>query len=104
LTSPVRPPAAPASTSAAPAWPADAEPAVRAALQDITQQRNLAADAVRVQSVTPMDWPNTSLGCPQPGMFYAQVIVPGYRIVLAAGGQTAEYHADKKGRVVTCQQ
>jgi len=28
--------------------------------------------------------------------------VPGYRVVLSAGGQSVEYHSDKKGRAVLC--
>ena len=62
----------------------------------------LAPGAVQVISVDATDWSDTSLGCPQPGMFYAQVITPGYLIVLAAGGRQFEYHANKRGRVVTC--
>ena len=40
------------------------------------------------------DWPDTSLGNAQPGMFYAQVITPGYKIILEAGGAKYEYHTD----------
>src|SRR5438132_10035603 len=37
----------------------------------------VGADAVVVQRVEPVDWPDASLGCPRPGMMYAQVITPG---------------------------
>jgi hypothetical protein len=33
---------------------------------------------------------------------YAQVITPGFLIVLAAQGQTYEYHTDQKATVVLC--
>lgn len=42
-------------------------------------------------------WPDASLGNPQPGMAYAQVITPGYKIVLASGGANYEYHTDTAG-------
>jgi hypothetical protein len=76
--------------------------AVHAAITDLAARRNVAPDTVQVVSVEDTDWSDTSLGCPQPGMFYAQIIVQGYRIVLSVGGQRVEYHADRKGRVVTC--
>jgi hypothetical protein len=50
-----------------------------------------------------MEWSDASLGCPQEGMMYAQVITPGYLIVLEAQGQTFEYHTDQGTNVVLCQ-
>lgn len=91
-------------TTPVPGWPAEADAAVRAAINDLASKSKLAPDSVQVVSVQAMDWPDTSLGCPQPGMYYAQIIVQGYRIVLSAGGQQVEYHSDMKGRVVTCSQ
>jgi hypothetical protein len=52
--------------------------------------------------VEAVDWSDTSLGCPEPGMAYAQVITPGYLIVLGAAGQTYEYHTDEHSSVVLC--
>jgi hypothetical protein len=89
-------------TFSSPSQPADADVAVRAAINDLAARLKIAPDNVQVVSVQAMDWPDTSLGCPQPGMFYAQVITPGYRIVLSAEGDQFEYHADKRGRAVTC--
>lgn len=37
-------------------------------------------------------WRDGSLGCPQPGMRYKQVLVNGYRIVLRHGGSEYPYH------------
>jgi len=83
-------------------WPADADLAVRAAINDVATRLKIAPEAVQVISVDATDWSDTSLGCPEPGMFYAQVITPGYLIVVSAGGQQFEYHANRRGRVVTC--
>jgi hypothetical protein len=83
-------------------WPSEANPAVHAAMEDLASQLNIAPESVQVLSVTAVDWPDTSLGCPQPGMFYAQVIVQGYKIVVTAGRDQVEYHSDSQGRVVTC--
>ena len=82
--------------------PSGADAATRAAINDLAAKRQVAPEAVQVVSISQVDWPDTSLGCPQPGMFYAQIIVEGYKIILSAGGQPVEYHADQRGRVVTC--
>ncbi len=51
----------------------------------------------------PVEWGDTSLGCPMPGQFYAQVITPGFRFVFDYQGQQNEYHTDQDGsNVVTC--
>ena len=95
------PPAGERSSASVPI-PPGAETAVRAAIDDLAAKLKIASEAVQVASVSAVDWSDTSLGCPQPGMFYAQIIVQGYKIILSAGGQQVEYHADQKGRVVTC--
>lgn len=106
--SPLVPPAAaPAPVQAdeagqpAPTVPGS-ETAVAAAVADLSKQTGVSADQITVDAVEPMEWPDASLGCPQEGMMYAQVITPGYLIVLSAQGQTYEYHADQRANVVLC--
>lgn len=67
--------------------------------------KKLAVDERKIEtkSVKPTTWPDASLGCPEPGMMYAQMETPGFLIELASGGKTYRYHADRK-RVVTCDQ
>ncbi len=45
-----------------------------------------------------VDWSDASLGCPEPGQVYAQVITPGYRVLLEAAGKEYEVHTDQIGR------
>ncbi len=63
-----------------------------------------SAGSVQVVSVESVEWPDSSLGCPQAGMMYAQVITPGYKIVLSAGGQSYEFHSatDPEGALIRC--
>ena len=72
------------------------------ARQDLAKRESVAVDQVKVVSVTSVQWPTTALGCPQPGIMYAQIVTPGYRIVLESKGQTYEYHSDRGRRVVYC--
>lgn len=79
--------------------PAEATPAVNAAIADIARRFAMKPRVVEVERVT---WRDGSLGCPQAGVAYTQALVPGWRIVLAAGSRSFEYHASEGGRAVHC--
>jgi hypothetical protein len=81
--------------------PASNDPA-ELARQALAKELGVDAAAIRVAQIEEVEWRDSSLGCPQPGMNYLQVITPGYRIVLEAQGRSYEYHADRGKRVVRC--
>jgi len=62
------------------------------AKQDLASRLSISVESIVVVSSEAVDWPDGSLGCPQPGQDYVQVITPGYRIVLAVGETYYEYH------------
>ncbi|MFO8080584.1 MAG: hypothetical protein R6V07_09780 [Armatimonadota bacterium] len=72
---------------------ADRSPAVEAAVNDLAYRLNLQADEITVADVEQVEWPNGSLGLPEPGMMYTMMLVPGERIHLQAKGRTFEYRA-----------
>ena len=80
------------------------EEALAAAIANLSQQTGVPADEITLVSMEATKWSDTSLGCPQEGYMYAQVITPGYLIVLAAQGQQYEYHTDQTTNVVLCQE
>ena len=84
--------------------PGGAERAVEQAQEDLANRKGIDKAQIAVVAVKAVNWPDTSLGCPEPGMVYAQVITPGYRILLSYDGQVYEYHSDQGDRVVYCQQ
>jgi len=86
------------ATSGTPAVPQDIAPLVAA----ITQDLEVLVDAVQVLTVEPRVWPDSSLGCPQPDMLYAQVMTPGYLVLVEVTGEEIEYHTDERGSVVRC--
>lgn len=47
------------------------------------------------------EWSDTSLGCPKKDMMYAQVITPGFLIILSGDGKNYTYHAGLD-KVVSC--
>lgn len=61
-------------------------------------------ESVEVVKVEDMEWPTSALGCPAPDTAYLQVITPGYRVTLEAGGTTYQIHTDREGQtIVLCQ-
>ena len=69
---------------------------VELAKADLAQRLNLRADQIEVQGLEPTEFPDASLGVPEPGQSYAQVITPGYVIELTVAGQAYRYHASEE--------
>ena len=81
---------------------ASADEMARLSTAFLNEQFKIASADVTVKEVTPMSWPDASLGCPRIGVMYIQVVTPGYQIVLDADGRTFTFHTDAKDRVVLC--
>ena len=102
--------ATPTSSATQPPSPADPtgdapnlEGPTRLAVEDLAQRLGVATGDITILSVEPVSWADTSLGCPAPGVVYAQVEVPGYRIELLARGEAHTYHTDRRDTVVLCE-
>jgi hypothetical protein len=72
------------------------------ALQDAARRTQRDAAQLRVTLAEAVTWPDGSLGCPQPGRQYTQVLVEGYRIRILVAGTTLEYHASVRGQPFLC--
>ncbi len=77
-----------------------ANPAQSQVIKKLADTLHVAENAVTVVSNTPTEWPDACLGIAQPGTMCAQVITPGYLVVLAVNGQQYEYHANQTGSQV----
>jgi hypothetical protein len=69
---------------------------------ELARELAIAEADIAVVSVEEIEWRDSSLGCPKPGVNYLQVITPGYKITLVAQGKSYEYHSDNNRRVVRC--
>jgi hypothetical protein len=47
-----------------------------------------------------MDWPNACLGLEEEGEMCAQVLTPGWRVILSAAGEQYTFRTDEEGQVV----
>jgi hypothetical protein len=79
------------------------DPQVAHAANDLAQRLNLGIEQITLVSAERVTWPDASLGCPQPGMIYAQVRQPGMRILLSAGGHIYAYHNAGKRSPFLCE-
>jgi hypothetical protein len=67
---------------------------VQAAVADLAERLNVEPVEVEVVEVQPLDWPDACLALARPDEACAQVITPGYRVLLSAEGRRYEYHTD----------
>jgi hypothetical protein len=72
---------------------AQVERLVETAKAKLADRLGISADRIHVQNVREAQFPDASLGVPEAGKTYAQVITPGYVIELAAEEKVATYHA-----------
>lgn len=82
-----------ASATARPSPTSAPTGAAALAAEDLADRLGVAVDVVEVTRVEEVTWRDASLGCPQPGMAYAQVLTNGTLVVLEVDGTTYEYHA-----------
>ena len=68
--------------------------AARAAL---VQKLGVDPDTIVLVSAEQVDWPDACLGIQKPGIACAQIISPGYKVILEAEGRQYEYHTDLTG-------
>ena len=68
-------------------------PEVAQAQADLAQRLSISPDDISVVEVLPQTWTDTSMGCPQPGMDYLQVLVEGLLVRLDYAGQVYAYHS-----------
>lgn len=66
----------------------------------LAQELDVPADQIAIARIAEVDWPDTSLGVPEPEQAYAQVIVPGFLVTLQHEQTWYEYHTDSQDRVV----
>lgn len=81
-----------------------ASPLVEAARKDLSGRLGITVGEIElVSEVEAVTWPDASLGCPEPGKMYAQVLTPGYKFMLKSGGHFYEYHTGR-GVVRLCRE
>jgi hypothetical protein len=78
------------------AW-ANAPQAALAARAMLVAKLAVDPDTIVLVSADQIDWPDACLGVQTPGKMCAQVITPGYKVVLSANGNQYEFHTNADG-------
>jgi hypothetical protein len=90
-----------------PPLPDPAEPAskklVESARKDLAKRLSIPASEIALVEFRKTTWPDGSLGCPQPGMMYTQMVQDGTVIRLTARKRTYEYHSGTAAEPVLCE-
>jgi hypothetical protein len=62
---------------------------------DLAERLSIHIDEINLVEARRVTWPDGSLGCPQPGRQYPQVLTAGYLVLLEANGIQFEYHGSE---------
>jgi len=76
---------------------------IEKAKEDLAQRLSISAKQISIIEANAVTWPDASLGCPQPGMVYAQLQTSGFRVILEAVEKKYEYHTDTSQHIVFCE-
>jgi hypothetical protein len=71
--------------------------AVQAAIQELASALAVPPDQVSLVSAEMIEWPDSCLGIQQTNIACAEIVTPGYLIVLELKGHQYEYHSDTDG-------
>lgn len=72
------------------------------AIDDLAQRTGVDPETIDVVTHEEVTWPDSAMGCPEPGRMYTQATVPGERLVLRAQGREFAYHAAAHRPFVYC--
>lgn len=75
------------------------EQAVALAKEDLAARLGISEDEIAFTGSEFVEWPDACLGISKPDIACAQVITPGFRVILSTGLLEYEYHTDMATRV-----
>ena len=95
------------ATQVSQSLPTPADPGLQNLIEiiktDLANRLAIPIEQIALAEATEVEWSDSSLDCPQPGMEYLQVITPGYRILLQADDQIYEYHSNRDTYFIYCE-
>ena len=71
----------------------------RAVVADAARRFNVAESAVVITRAEQVTWPDGSLGCPEPGRMYTQMLVAGFRVAARTTAAEARLIEETPGRI-----
>lgn len=71
------------------------------AIDALSAKLGIAKERIAVDTIRSVEWRDSSIGCPQPGQAYLQVITPGHKITLRVDSQIYVVH-EARHRAFVC--
>ena len=77
--------------------------AVRLATRTLSEHLEVDEQSIELDDAVAVYWPDSSLGCPEPGRTYAPIVLSGYRVTLAVNDDERTHRVHVAGtRAVVC--
>jgi hypothetical protein len=73
------------------------------AIDTLAADLGVPREKIEVDTVRAMDWRDSSIGCPKPGIAYLDVITPGHKVTLRVDGQIYVVH-EARNKAFVCRQ
>lgn len=74
--------------------------AQQVAIEELARNLGLSEDRIEIISTEAVEWPDSCLGISMEGTACAEVITPGYRVILEVNGNQVEYRTNETGTVI----
>jgi len=71
------------------------------AIEALAADLKIEPGRIRVDTVRAVDWPDSSLGCPEPGRAYLTVVTPGHKVTLRVDNRVYAVH-ESRNRAAVC--
>jgi len=81
----------------------DMQSLIKKATADLSKKISVPEDQIKVAKASGVTWGDGSLGCPQKGMAYIEMLISGYLVVLEVDNIQYEYHSGMDGNLAYCQ-
>ena len=76
---------------------------VEKATLDLEERLDITRGEIDLLGIRLVTWPDSSLGCPRPGINYTQATREGYQILLSVAGRRYAYHSGLLGAPFYCE-
>ncbi len=73
------------------------------AIEALAKDLSVPAGKILIDTIRAVQWSDSSIGCPQPGEAYMQVVTPGHKVTLRVDGQIYVVH-EAGNRAFVCRQ
>jgi len=78
----------------------DLTPAQRIAISTLAENLGITPDQIKLISTEAVDWPDSCLGLETEGVACAQVLTPGFRVILEAADKQVEFRSNQDATVI----